>query len=35
MLDTKVGAGKKDDPMDVAKAGFKAMRTEKVMLLRA
>src|SRR5204863_5886633 len=25
MLDTKVGAGKKDDPADVAKAGFKAM----------
>ena len=26
MLDTKVGAGQKDDPADVAKAGFKAMR---------
>ena len=25
MLDTKVGAGKKDDPADVAKVGFKAM----------
>ena len=25
MLDTKVGAGKKDDPADVAKAGFEAM----------
>jgi short-subunit dehydrogenase len=25
MLDTKVDAGKKDDPADVAKAGFKAM----------
>ena len=25
MLDTKVGAGKKDDPADVAKTGFKAM----------
>jgi short-subunit dehydrogenase len=25
MLDTKVGAGKKDDPEDVAKAGFEAM----------
>jgi short-subunit dehydrogenase len=25
MLDTKVGSGKKDDPADVAKAGFKAM----------
>jgi short-subunit dehydrogenase len=25
MLDTKVGAGKKDDPADVAKAGFDAM----------
>ncbi|MDQ6639962.1 MAG: SDR family NAD(P)-dependent oxidoreductase [Pseudomonadota bacterium] len=25
MLDTQVGAGKKDDPADVAKAGFKAM----------
>jgi uncharacterized protein len=26
MLDTKVGQGKKDDPADVAKAGFKAMQ---------
>jgi short-subunit dehydrogenase len=25
MLDTKVGAGKKDDPADVAKLGFEAM----------
>src|SRR5213082_85702 len=25
MLDTKVGAGKKDDPADVAKIGFEAM----------
>ena len=25
MLDTKVGSGKKDDPADVAKVGFKAM----------
>jgi len=25
MLDTKVGAGKKDDPADVARVGFKAM----------
>ena len=25
MLDTKVGASKKDDPADVAKTGFKAM----------
>ena len=25
MEDTKVGAGKKDDPADVAKVGFKAM----------
>ena len=25
MLDTKVGAGKKEDPADVAKVGFKAM----------
>jgi uncharacterized protein len=25
MLDTKIGAGKKDDPADVAKTGFKAM----------
>ena len=25
MLDTKVGVGRKDDPADVAKAGFKAM----------
>ena len=25
MLDTKVGAGKKDDPADVAKVGFEAM----------
>jgi short-subunit dehydrogenase len=25
MLDTKVGAGKKDDPADVAEVGFKAM----------
>ena len=25
MLDTKVGQGKKDDPVDVAKAGFEAM----------
>lgn len=25
MLDTKVGAGKKDDPADVAKLGFDAM----------
>ena len=25
MLDTKIGAGKKDDPADVAKVGFKAM----------
>lgn len=25
MLDTKVGTGKKDDPADVAKAGFRAM----------
>jgi short-subunit dehydrogenase len=25
MLDTKIGAGKKDDPADVAKAGFDAM----------
>ena len=25
MEDTKVGAGKKDDPADVAKAGFEAM----------
>jgi short-subunit dehydrogenase len=25
MLDTKVGAEKKDDPADVAKAGYKAM----------
>jgi len=29
MLDTKVGAGKKDDPADVAKAGFKAMMEGK------
>ena len=29
MLDTKVGAGKKDDPVDVAKAGFKAMMEGK------
>ena len=29
MLDTKVGAGKKDDPADVAKAGFKAMMDGK------
>ena len=29
MLDTKVGAGKKDDPADVAKAGFKAMMAGK------
>ena len=25
MLDTKIGAGKKDDPADVAKIGFEAM----------
>jgi len=25
MLDTKLGQGKKDDPADVAKQGFKAM----------
>jgi uncharacterized protein len=25
MLDTKVGAGKKDDPADVARVGFEAM----------
>ena len=25
MLDTNVGAGKKDDPADVAKTGFEAM----------
>src|SRR5205085_2024943 len=25
MLDTKIGSGKKDDPADVAKVGFKAM----------
>jgi short-subunit dehydrogenase len=29
MLDTKVGAEKKDDPADVAKAGFKAMMEGK------
>jgi len=29
MLDTKVGAGKKDDPADVAKIGFKAMMEGK------
>src|SRR5436190_14798840 len=29
MLDTNVGAGKKDDPADVAKAGFKAMMEGK------
>src|SRR5438270_2452934 len=29
MLDTKVGTGKKDDPADVAKAGFKAMMEGK------
>jgi short-subunit dehydrogenase len=29
MLDTKVGAGKKDDPAEVAKAGFKAMMEGK------
>jgi short-subunit dehydrogenase len=29
MLDTKVGSGKKDDPVDVAKAGFKAMMEGK------
>ena len=29
MLDTKVGAGRKDDPADVAKAGFKAMMEGK------
>ena len=27
MLDTKIGAGKKDDPADVAKTGFDAMMT--------
>jgi short-subunit dehydrogenase len=25
MLDTKIGAGKKDDPADVARQGFQAM----------
>ena len=25
MLDTKIGAGKKDDPADVARQGFEAM----------
>jgi len=29
MLDTKVGTGEKDDPADVAKAGFKAMMEGK------
>jgi uncharacterized protein len=29
MLDTRVGAGKKDDPAEVAKAGFKAMMEGK------
>jgi short-subunit dehydrogenase len=29
MMDTKVGAGKKDDPADVAKAGFDAMMDGK------
>jgi uncharacterized protein len=28
MLDTKVGTGKKDDPADVAKAGFQAMQKD-------
>ena len=29
MLDTKVGQSEKDDPADVAKTGFDAMRVEQ------
>jgi short-subunit dehydrogenase len=29
MLDTKVGAGEKDDPADVARAGFEALMAGK------
>jgi hypothetical protein len=35
MLDTKVGAGPKDDPVDVARLGFEALMTGEERVIAA